>query len=258
MMSDLPRVFIFDIETVYNIMGVHQLLNRGMIPFQAIKQERYMVTAAWKWLGESKVHGVSLLDDEGRFKKDIHDDYHVVKTLRDAMLDADAIVAHYGNKFDVPWLRTRMAYHRITPLPKVKQIDTYSIAKTHFKFNSNRLDYLGEYLGVGRKLPTDYTLWDRCYEGKKTAIREMLAYNKQDITLLEDVYKVIATYVPNACSVANMHSTECKCGKCGSYNVQKRGPDTSRQAAGWHRLWCKDCKGWSTYKRKANGDAMVR
>ncbi len=218
-----------------------------------------MISAAWKWFGSNKIESVSTLSDKDRYAKNHKDDYHVVKTLRDKIEEADAVVAHYGDKFDMPYLNSRLAYHRLDPLPKLKQIDTYKIAKSFFKFPSNRLDSLGEFLNVGRKMETRKGLWLDVLAGKKGAVREMVTYNKQDIQLLEDVYKVLAVYAPNQTSVVlRTHGDEdCACGKCGSTNVQKRGPDYSRVATGWHRLFCKDCRGWSTVKIGAN-KTMVR
>lgn len=258
-MSKDPKIMIFDIETSHNILAGFNLLERNMLSFDNILQERHLFSAAWKWAGQKRIHAVSLLNDMKRFNKDTADDFHVVKTLRDEMEKADAIVAHYGDKFDMPYLYTRMAYHDIDPLPKLKQIDTYKIAKRYFKFNSNRLDYLGEFLNVGRKRETPKGLWLRCLAGEKKAIREMVAYNKQDIQLLEDVYDVLKIYVPNTCSAVPRHDhADVACVKCGSYNVQKRGPDRSRVAEGWHRLFCNDCRSWSVVKLTAKKKVLVR
>ena len=39
-----------------------------------------------------------------------------------------------------------------------------------------------------KKIKTEYSLWVRCMNGDQSALNEMLAYNKGDVTLLEEVY----------------------------------------------------------------------
>lgn len=242
-----PKVVIFDIETCFNIVAAFDLFQNHPIHYDNIQQERYMLSAAWKIFGQKSIKSVSLLDDRKRFNNNPHDDYHVVKTLRDELEDADAVIAHYGNKFDMPYLMTRMAYHRIDPLPKIKQIDTYQIARRLFKFNSNRLDYLGEFLGVGKKRHVERGLWLRCLNGEVGALQSMVRYNKRDISLLEDVYKVLAPYAPNTLAVVNRAlDGDRVCPKCGSGDIQYRGYDRTRSATVWRKVWCKSCRGWSS------------
>ena len=62
------------------------------------------------------------------------------------------IVAHNGDRFDIPWINTRCLYHRLDPLPKVKILDTYKECKNAFYLNSNRLDYVSQYIKRKGKL----------------------------------------------------------------------------------------------------------
>ena len=108
-------------------------------------------------------------------------------------------MAHNGDKYDLPFIRTRAIVHGIQMFPKYKSIDTLKIARYKYKFPTNKLDDLGSYLGLGNKIKTDYTLWDRIILNKEEeALEEMIAYCNQDVILLEKVYdKLSQNELPN-------------------------------------------------------------
>lgn len=236
-----PRILILDIETSLQTVAVFQLGGNDWIRPENLLSERHMISACWQFLGEERVHSVSLLDDPKRFAKDPQDDYHVVKTIRDVMADADCWVAHYGDSFDFKYILTRLLYHNLEPLPPVPTIDTKKIAKNRFYFNSNSLEYVGKYLGLGGKAAHPAGLWLRELEGDKKAIQEMVTYNKRDVTLLKDVFLKLKPYIPNYVNRGLFGSTECP--DCGSKNYQHRGWQHAITRS-YKRFQCKDCKRW--------------
>lgn len=163
--------------------------------------------------------------------------------MLDLFQEADAIVAHYGDKFDAKYIRTRAIYHGLKPPPPVKQIDTYRIAKSKFLFNSNRLDYIGKYLGLGEKIKTDHSLWMGCMDGKKDSIRKMRLYNEQDVRLLMKVYKKLAPWTPPPINAAILKGYCCP--GCGSKSVQARGFGVNRTTR-YQKYQCNDCGLWSS------------
>src|SRR5258708_831333 len=135
-----PRILIYDLEASFNVVATFRLYDQyGSIPHENILEERHVISAAWKDLGEKTVHSTSLIDYPARFKKNVHDDYRVVKAMHDAMQGADIIVAHNGDSYDSKYLETRVLKHGLPPLPPFRSIDTLKIAKLRFMFNSNRL-----------------------------------------------------------------------------------------------------------------------
>jgi predicted RNA-binding Zn-ribbon protein involved in translation (DUF1610 family) len=236
-----PRILLWDIETTHNLVATFRLFGEDYIPHQNLIQERYIVCAAWKWLGESKVHTVATTDNPELFAKDPHNDLHVVQTLQDVLSEADVIVHHNGDTYDIKFFRGRSLYHQFPPIPPFKSVDTKKIAKQHFMFNSNRLDYLGQFLGVGRKADTRTGLWLDVLKGSKKAIKEMVTYNKQDVLLLEDIFLKLMPYVTNI----NQHlfgATE-GCPRCGSLHIQSRGVHRA-EARTYQRFQCQECGGW--------------
>ena len=205
-----------------------------MLPYDSITKERNILTAAWKWRGERKTSSITI------HPKRPADDKHIVKKLLDLFHEADAVVAHYGDKFDIRYVLTRSIFHGFPPPPNVQQIDTYKIAKNKFLFNSNRLDYLGKFLGVGRKIKTDVSLWDGCMEGNPSAIRKMEKYNKQDVELLSDVYEALAPYSHIKQKVLK---TAPQCGNCGG-RMTNQGTRKMANGVVYSRYQCKDCGRW--------------
>jgi uncharacterized protein YprB with RNaseH-like and TPR domain len=180
-MSKGLRTLIYDIETTHNVLAKFDLREEYTSHLNLI-QERFVVCAAWKWLGEKTIHAVSILDDPKRFAKDPTDDYYVIKTLVDLINQADVIVAHNGNSFDNKYVQTRALVHGLGPYAPVTSIDTYKTAKAKFYLNSNRLDYLGKLLKVGGKMDTPPGLWFEVLKGSRKAIKTMVAYNKVDMS----------------------------------------------------------------------------
>lgn len=237
-----PRIVLWDIETTHNRVAVFKLFGEDYISPENIIQERYIVCASWKALGARSADAVSVLNDPKRFKKDPCDDYHVCKTLHDVLSNADVIVAHNGDKYDIKFTEARMLFHGLSPLPTIPSIDTLKVAKGRFLFNSNKLDYLGNFLKVGRKKPTTGGLWLRVIQGDIAAIKEMVSYNKQDVDLLERVFLKLRPYVANHIS-RQLFGQMAGCPRCGSTKVQSRGVHRATTRT-YQRFQCQGCGGW--------------
>lgn len=239
--SNGPRIILWDIETTQNVVGVFRLGGNEWIQPDNILQERYVVCAAWKELGEDKVHAVSVLDDPKLYKKNPHNDLHVLKTLHKVLSEADVIVHHNGDQFDIKYTEARMLIHGLSPLPPITKIDTKKVAKDRFLFNANNLNYLGKILGVGQKTHTELSLWLRVLAGDRKAVKEMVEYNKQDVLLLEEVFKKLQPYVANHINRQLYGGSGCP--RCGSNHVQSRGVHRAISQV-YRRFQCQACGGW--------------
>lgn len=246
-----PRVLLYDLETTHNIVAVFRLFGEDYISHDKIFQERYIVSAAWKWLGDKRVQAVSTLDDTKLYKRDPHNDLHVCKTLHTQLSQANVIVAHNGDAYDIKFAEARMIKHGLPPLPPIVKIDTLKTAKDRFLFNSNKLDYLGQFLRVGKKVPTEQGLWLGVLKGDKSAIRKMVKYNKGDVDLLERVFKKLQPYMSNHVNRELFGQPEGACPRCGSTQVQRRGVHRALTQE-YQRFCCTACGGWYR-ERKASG-----
>lgn len=240
-MSKSPRIILYDIETTHNLVATFQLKNQDWINPDNIIRERYVVCAAWKVLGEKEVHAVSVLDNPKLYKKNPHDDLHVISELHKVLSEADVIIAHNGDSYDIKFTEGRMLIQGLDPLPPITKIDTLKAARDRFLLNANNLNYLGQILKVGKKTPTTPGLWLRVLNGDKAAIREMVRYNKQDVVLLEKVFLKLQPYIANH---VNRHLFgETGCPRCGSHKIQSRGVHRAVTQT-YNRFQCQACGGW--------------
>lgn len=235
-----PKILLYDIETTHNLAAIFRLYE-DYTSHENILRERYVVSIAWKWLGESKVHAVSTLDNPTLYKKDPHNDKFVISEFADVLREADVVVGHNADAYDLKFVEGRMLYHGMSPLPPITSIDTLKIAKSRLLLNSNKLDYLSHYLGFGRKVKTDNSLWLRILNGDKSAIREMVRYNKHDVVLLEKVFLKLRPYCANHINRALFGGKGCP--RCGSTHVQSRGTHKAISRT-YQRFVCVSCGGW--------------
>lgn len=237
----MAKILCLDIETSYSVVATFGIWNQN-IPIDSILDEWYIICAAWKWVGEDKVYSKSILDCPNKT------DQVVVKALRDAIAEADIILGHNSDKFDVKKLNTRVLQYGMEPMPPVKSIDTLKVAKKYFKFTSNRLDYIAQYLGVGAKMTTSKGLWLRVLKGDVDAVQEMLDYNVVDVEITEKVYMKFRPYMAQHphLKLFTGESTDC-CPACSSKRLQKRGYSFT-SVGRRQRFQCLDCAKWSTGK----------
>ncbi len=158
-------------------------------------EQSFMLSFSYKVLGEKAIYTYAL-PDFPRFRHDKHDDSQLVEKLAEILDTADLVVHHNGDRFDVPTANTRLLFHGFNPPAPFKTIDTCKQARRALKLPSNKLDDIGEYFGLGRKLAhTGKHLWLACMNGDRKAFKEMKRYNKQDVALLEKVYLKMLPYI---------------------------------------------------------------
>lgn len=242
--SNTKKVLLFDIETSPNLGYTWGKYEQNVVQFT---REGYMMTFAYKWLGEKKVHAFAL-PDFTRYKTDKHDDVELVTKLWKLFDEADVIVAHHGDAFDIKKANAYFAKAGLTPPSPYKTVDTKKVAKRFFYFNSNKLDDLGNYLKLGRKVDTGgFELWTECMAGNPLAWSKMIRYNKQDVLLLERIYLRLLPWITNHPDVINYITDEPICSNCGGKHLQKRGFAINRNGKKI-RYHCQDCGAWSLSK----------
>lgn len=178
----------FDIEVSPDLVMSWGVGNKISIGHDSIVQERAIICICWKWAGDDTVY--SLKWDKGCDKK-------MLQQFAKIADSADEIIAQNGDNFDIKWLRTRCLYHNIPVSSKFNSIDTLKMARQNFRFNANRLDYMGKFLGYGGKVKTDYDMWkDILLRNDQKSMTLMVDYCKEDVILLEKVYNRLQQYCP--------------------------------------------------------------
>jgi len=231
----IKRLF-FDIETTPNVVYTWRAGYNITVSPESIIKERKIISIHWKWQGENKVHNLS-------WDKNQEDKKMLAKFIEIAN-QADEIIAHNGDRFDIKWLRTRCIYHRLPMFSNYSTLDTLKKAKRHFNFNSNKLDYIAQFLGVGKKTDHEgYSLWLKVMDGDKEALKKMLIYGDNDVVILEEVYTVMMKYIKSNVHHGVLQGKETtSCPNCTSNDSTKVRLLSSPMGTLQVLMQCNDCE----------------
>jgi len=237
------KILLYDCETSPNIsytwFGTHEV--------DVIEQveEGHILSFAYKWLGEKTTKSYCLTDFKGN--KEVQKK-KLIEKLWDIFNEADVVVAHNATQFDIKWANRSFVLHGLTPPSPYKVVDTLTLARSKFKFNNNRLNSLGKYLGLGEKVDTGgFDLWKRGMSGDKKAFKLMSKYNRNDVVLLEKVYLRLRPYITTH---PNMNLEYDECPMCKSKNIIKQGSHTLVGGYKKDQFQCNDCGRWFSGKSK--------
>lgn len=185
-----PKKLFIDIEVTPDIVYSWGIGHKVNLSHESIIQERQVICVAYKWEGENKIYCVEW--DNG-------DDRELLKKVSSLIYQADDIIGHNVQEFDIKFLRGRCLYHGIPFPQKLNIIDTYKESKNLFRLNSMRLDYLGKFLFSQGKTKTDFQMWKDITENNSKyteSLNKMVKYCKDDVSLLVEVYNKIKGYLP--------------------------------------------------------------
>ena len=205
-----PKRLFYDIETSYNVVKSWRIGYNLNINSEDILQEKAIITIAYKWASEENVEVLTW--DKG-------DDNKLIREFVKVMAEADELVGHNVDRFDTKFIMARALKHEISVLPKYQSTDTLKLAKKHFLLNSNKLDYIAQYLGIGSKTKhRGMAMWDDIIlRNDKKALEEMIEYNIQDVLLTEEVYNKLMDYsLPKVNHTAKQGGSKHCCPNCGS------------------------------------------
>jgi DNA polymerase elongation subunit (family B) len=228
------RLF-YDIETSYNIVKSWRIGYEVRLTDKDIIQERAIICVAYKWDGDSQVKYLAW--NKG-------DDSELVTKFAEILNSADEVIGHNSDRFDTKWLRTRCLYHGVALTPFIQSIDTLKEAKKLFLFNSNKLDYISKFLGSEGKMETGgLELWDDVVlRHNKQALNKMVAYCKQDVEVLEEVFNKLNPYLKNKVTkTIKIEGNGINCVECSSQNIVKHKIRISIAGRQTQQYQCKTC-----------------
>jgi predicted RNA-binding Zn-ribbon protein involved in translation (DUF1610 family) len=234
------KILILDIETAPNLAYVWRFFKENIAPKQVVQNSTILSYCA-KWLGEERV----MYND---CREDL-DEFGLVLELCQLLDEADIVVAHNGVRFDVPKINTACLRNKISPPSPFKQVDTFQVARSKFKFESNKLEHLADHLNLPmkklahKKFP-GFELWLECLRGNVLAWEEMREYNINDVLVLEKLYLRLLPWIDNHPNIGVVEEKEFPvCPKCGSRHIQHRGYSTTSTGK-YKRFRCNSCGGW--------------
>lgn len=225
----------FDIETSPNIGFFWTAGFKLNISTESIIKERAIICICYKWEEDKITHSLNW-DSKQNDKKMLQDFIKVAN-------EADELVGHNGDKFDLAWIRTRCLFHRIEMFPNYTTIDTLKVARSKFKFNSNKLNYIAKYLGIGQKIHTEYDLWkDIVLNKDKDAMDKMIKYCKMDVILLEKVHKELSSHIPPKTHYGVIFGGDRgSCPECGSDDIVRNNKRVTASGLVKVQMRCKTC-----------------
>lgn len=217
----------------------------------------YLLCFGWKRLGSKGAQVVSITDFP-RFKHDPTNDKDLVIAAAKILSEADVIVGHYSQRFDLPMLQSRLLYHGLKPIPPIPHVDTWRIARYEMHLHSNRLASVAAFLGLQEKTPLSGPIWIKASAGHKPSIKYVVEHCRQDVIVLEEAYKKIRCLCkvhPNVALVDGKADTCPICEETG--HMQSRGFRISRTAK-TQRFQCQKCGGWSSGKPERVKNIIIR
>lgn len=122
-------------------------------------------------------------------------DKPVVKAILDCLCEYDVLVAHNGLKFDIPFIRTRLAKWRLHSLPDIKLIDPVQLARNKMRMSYNSLERLADYLGVNSKTPVTGDMWMRAaLDGDRKSMDYIVKHCIEDVYTLDKIVDMVKPY----------------------------------------------------------------
>jgi DNA polymerase elongation subunit (family B) len=234
------KVLLFDIETAPILGYVWGLFDQN-IGLNQINSDWHVLSWSAKWLYDAPE---KVMYADQRKAKNIEDDSKILQGIWKLLDEADVVITQNGIKFDVKKLNARFIQHGFPPPSSFRHIDTLRIAKKHFAFTSNKLEYMTDKLCIKyKKLKhakfSGFELWKACLAGNLEAWKEMEMYNKYDVLSLEELYTVLQPW-DNSINFNIFHTDlETRC-NCGSTEFSKKGYKYTNTGK-FHRLVCNSC-----------------
>lgn len=234
--KDGPKMLVIDIETSPILARIWSLWDN----FTALNQidvDWHIMSFAAKWYDSDEIVYM-----DQRKQKDMSNDKKILKRVWKLLDEADIVITQNGKRFDTKKLNARFVMNDMKPPSSYRNIDTFLIAKRHFGFTSNKLEYMTD------KLCTKYKklshgkypgnkLWEECLKGNMDAWNEMEEYNKYDVLSLQELYDVLVPWDDRINFTVYFEDDVCS---CGSTDFKKNGIYYTN-ANKYQKYVCKSC-----------------
>ena len=124
------------------------------------------------------------------------DDRDLAIALFDVLSQAQVWIAHYGQRFDVPWLNTLAAKYGLPPVDR-KMIDPCLKAREKFLIGSNSLDAIAQYFHLDEgKMHIPAETWKMAQlDNDPEAWKLMRARCHSDVSLLSKITSIVSPFL---------------------------------------------------------------
>lgn len=229
------RVLTLDIETMYaDVAGAFGQWQQNFPINKIIRPVRIIAVAA-KWLGEKPVV----------YTEWEHGQEGMLEATHQLLSEADIVVTYNGDNFDVRHLQFEFAKLGMTRPKPYKSIDLLKVVRRNFRPMSNKLDFVAQQLGVGKKVEhTGIELWIKVNEGDEKARALMVKYAKGDVELTERLYLRLLPWLPGTVNLPLIAGNDTGCPNCGNPKMKSEGDSTFTTLTEYALMSCTRCKSW--------------
>lgn len=236
-----PRILLFDIETAPMLGYVWGLWDNN-VALNQLHSDWHLLSWSAKWLGDSP-NNIMYMDQRGA--KNIEDDTKLLQGIWKLLDQADIVITQNGKSFDQKKLQARFILNGMKPPSSYRHIDTFILAKKHFAFTSNKLEYMSTKLCTKyRKLKTKefqgFDLWKACLNDDTKAWKEMEKYNKHDVLALEELYTKLIPW-DNSINFNVYDDSVLTTCTCGDKSCLVKYGFTYTNTAKYQRYQCSKC-----------------
>lgn len=229
----IKRLF-FDIEKSHYLVKVFQIGRVRWIRWEQIVKDSEIICISYKWQYEDRVHTL-----DWRMGEKV-----MLKKFVKIMGEADELVGHNIDDYDIKELRTRCISHGVLMFPNYRTLDTLKKSRSFFRFPSNKLDYISKHLHQKGKLDHEgEELWFEVEKGNEEALKKMIAYCEHDVIITEDTFFVLSPFINHNNNFAVLTGGEkWHCPECASENVEMFRTYSTPMGVIRREMKCNNCK----------------
>lgn len=189
------NVLYIDLEISKSVLSNYGLkVPTKYIRHENLLKERYVICWTASYVRSDSVWSKCITaKDAGRLLENLRTsetdcDKDIIQRLHELMSAAEVIAGH-NVRFDIRHANTRFLYYGLPPIGEKKIMDTLSIARTKFDFESRSLDYISKRLGLRPKDDITNDDWNEVLYGNAKVLKKIADYNKGDVLAGKQVYE---------------------------------------------------------------------
>lgn len=249
------KIAIFDIENAPDIIAAWERYEQNAL---WVERDWFMLSFAFRWYGEKKIHTFALPDYAG-YSKSPYDDSKLASDLHAVFNEADILVGHNIRKFDIPKANWRFKVHGLPFYGRKKTYDTLTASRKLFKSNDNSLNGLCRALyGEEKAKHSGLETWRKCMGQDMAEWKNMVKYNAKDVALNTRIYEDFRGWDPAHPNVIleDVPDTLGRCPTCGNANLDPRGWK-EKEAMRYRQYFCNpEHSGCGAWPRARKGERI--
>jgi len=237
------KILLLDIETAPLVAYAWSLWD-DKIPTDRVIEQGYTLCFSARWNDKGPTQFASVETGTSR---------QMIRKAWELLDEADVVCHYHGSKFDIPTLNREFVLQGMKPPSPFKELDLLKVVRRRFRFESNKLDYVCQQLGLGSKVAhKGMDLWKDCMRGDPQAWRTMRRYNMRDVILLQKLYHRLLPWIQNHPNHGVFDGADKPtCRNCGSNKLQSRGYERTTTMV-YRRFKCMACGAWNRGRKAAH------